>query len=162
MHLKELIIISIFLSLFALQSHSQRYKSAAGIRADGGKMIGLNYTQRFLKRTTAEINLDFREGNQIIARGMMKFHKPLIGKGLTLYAGGGVHYGNYKDLGTFSGADASVGIEHKIVILPFSISFELTPAIHLAGEHPDWYTFQSVFSVKYVLVKHRKGLFRRN
>lgn len=158
---KRVIILACFLGFFALQSHSQRYKTAIGLRADGGKMIGLNVTQRFFKRTTAELNVDFRQGNQVISRGMVKFHKRLVGKGLTLFGGVGVHYGNYKDLGTFTGGDFSVGLEHKILILPFSISFELTPAVHLAGEHPDWYSFSSIFSVKYILVKHRRGLFNR-
>ena len=162
MNLKSLVITLIFISLFALQSHTQRYKTLIGLRADGGRMIGLNLTQRFFKRTTVEVNLDFREGNQIIARGMFKLHKRLVGKGLTLFTGAGVHYGTYKSIGEFSGADVSVGLEHKILILPFTLSFELNPAIHVVGDHPNWYTFQSVFSVKYVLVKHRRGLFRRN
>lgn len=160
--MRKLFLLVIFLGLF-YNADCQRYRSAIGFRADGGRMIGFGLSQRFFKSTTAEINLDFREGNQVIGRGLFKFHKSLIGKGLTLFAGGGVHYGNYKDLGRFSGADATIGLEHKILILPFSISFELNPSVHLSGEHPDWYTFQSVFSVKYILVKHRRrGLFRRN
>jgi len=159
---KSLFIVIIFLTGFSSMSIGQRYKTALGIRADGGKMIGVNLTQRFFKATTAELNLDFREGNQVIGRGTFKIHKPLIGKGLTLFGGIGMHYGNYKDIGVFSGGDVSVGLEHKILILPFSVSFELTPSVHLGGEHPNWYTFQSVFSVKYILIKHRRGLFRRN
>lgn len=155
------IAVIIFLLFLSIDADCQRYKSAIGLRVDGGQMVGVNLTQRFFKQTTAEVNLDFRT-NQIIGRGMMKFHKPLIGKGLTLFGGAGFHYGNYKDIGPFSGADVSVGVEHKILILPFSISFEFNPAIHLGGDHPDWYTFQSVASIKYILVKHRQGLFRRN
>ena len=142
--------------------YGQKYKSAIGLRVDGGKMVGVNYTQRFFKRTTAELNLDFREGNQVVTSLVYKIHKPLVGRGLTLFGGVGYHFGNYKDLGSFSGGDFTVGVEHKIVILPFSIGFELSPSIHLSGVHPDWYTFQSIFSVKYVLIKQRRGLFRRN
>ena len=92
---------------------------------------------------------------------MGKVHKPLVGKGLTVFAGLGYHVGNFKDEGSFSGGDVTVGVEHKILILPISIAFEINPSVHITGEHSDWYTFQSVFSVKYVLIKNRKGLFKK-
>ena len=150
--------------------NAQKYKSAAGIRIDGGKMLGFSYSQRFFKRTTAEFNLDFRN-NEVKTSIMGKYHKRLLGKSLTLFGGIGYHAGSFKEEGGFSGGDVSIGAEHKILILPLTVSFELNPSIHITGEHPDWYTFQSVFSIKYILIKNkqsifgdkkRKGFFRNN
>jgi len=132
-----------------------------GVRIDGGKMLGLTYSQRFFKRTTAELNLDFRS-QEVKTSIVGKVHKPLVGRGLTLFGGLGYHVGSFKDRGGFSGLDLTVGAEHKIIIVPISIAFELAPSAHITGDHPDWYTFQSVFSIKYVLVRNRERLFGNN
>lgn len=156
-----IIICLIFGAVSVNHCNAQKYKSAAGLRIDGGKMLGLTYSQRFFKRTTAEINLDFRN-QEVKTTVMAKYHKRLLGKSLTLFGGVGYHLGSFKDEGGFSGADLTLGVEHKILILPLSVSFELNPSVHITGEHPDWYTFQSVFAVKYILVRNNEGIFRNN
>jgi hypothetical protein len=56
----------------------------------------------------------------------------------------------------------TVGVEHKILLIPFSVGFEINPSIHIMGSHPNWYTFQSVFSVKYVIIKDKEGYFSKS
>ncbi|MFK7756717.1 MAG: hypothetical protein AB8B53_07280 [Flavobacteriales bacterium] len=157
--MRVLLIICLLIGFGSVNHcNAQKYKSALGLRVDGGKMLGLTYSQRFFKRTTAEINLDFR--NQEVKTTILgKYHKRLLGKGLTLFGGVGYHIGNFKDEGAFTGADITLGVEHKILILPLSVSFELNPSAHITGEHPDWYTFQSVFAVKYILVRNKESIF---
>ncbi len=162
--MKRAISILILLMLISGVQHcnAQKYKSAVGVRMDGG-MFGFVYSQRFFKRTTGEVNVDFRS-REVKTTFVAKFHRPLTGKGLTFFGGIGYHLGNYKEFGGFSGSDFTVGFEHKILALPLSISFEINPSVHVTGEHPDWYTFQSAFSIKYILVRHKKkkkGLFKK-
>ena len=150
-------LIAIFIGTSFGEATAQKYKSAAGLRMDG-QLIGLTYSQRFFNRTTAELNVDLRSREARVS-AIGKFHKPILGQSLTMFVGGGYHFGTYKDFGGFNGADLTLGIEHKIILLPFSIGFEINPSIHLAGNHPDWYTFQTVFSIKYVIRKDKEGYF---
>jgi hypothetical protein len=52
-----------------------------------------------------------------------------------------------------------MGIEYKIMIAPVVISFDVNPAFHTGGNHANWWDFQTVFSIKYILIKDRKKLF---
>lgn len=159
--MRKVISIIVLLALISVSScNAQKYKSAAGVRMDG-QMFGVTYSQRFFNAVTAEGNLDFRN-QEVNVSVVGKYHKPILGKSLTLFMGGGYHLGTYKNYGGFSGADLTIGVEHKILIVPFSVGFEINPSIHFTGSHPNWYTFQSVFSVKYVIAKDKEGYFSKS
>jgi hypothetical protein len=159
--MKKLLNTIVFLFVIGLTSASaQKYKSAAGVRMDG-QMFGVTYSQRVFNALTAEGNLDFRN-QEVKISAVGKYHKPILGKSLTMFIGGGYHLGSLKDYGSFSGLDLTVGVEHKILLIPFSVGFEINPSIHIMGSHPNWYTFQSVFSIKYVIIKDKEGYFSKS
>ncbi len=139
---------------------AQLYKTNLGIRLDESQ-FGLSLDQKIYKQLTAQVAFDAKT-REIKATAFARYHLKVIGRRLNVYPGIGVHTGTYKDHGGFSGFDMLVGAEYKMMILPVVLSFDFSPAFHTAGHHPDWWNFQSVFSIKYILVKDKRKLFGRD
>lgn len=127
----------------------QKYGTAAGIRF-GDKRFGVSVRQQMFKRTTAELMFEFSP-DEIQSTFLPKYHFPILGKGLNLYVGAGVHLGSLKDFGVTYGVDAMVGLEMKIPALPITISADFKPGYHF--RHEDWFELPGAVSVHYIISK---------
>lgn len=146
--------------LHASPASAQKYTTAGGVRFETDR-LGFTVQQRILEHTTLEA-IAMGSERQISGHLLAQQHFPLLGKRLNLYIGAGVHYGNHKDNGTYYGPDLITGIEYKVNALPFLLSFDFKPSIHLNYE--DWLTPSTAFSLRYVFVKDKKkkdGFFKR-
>lgn len=153
-------IILVIVSLVSMTAQAQVYKSTVGLRLDD-EQIGLSYTQRFLDQTSAEAFVDLGK-RQISAAVFARQHFKLVGRRLNWNVGAGPMIGTLKDHGDFYGGIVNLGADYKFMLFPVVISFDLQPNIYLGNSHPDWWSFQSVFSIKYVLVKDKKKLLDRD
>lgn len=157
-HLKNRLIPMRYLlfiaMLFSLSASAQVYRSTFGIRLDD-EQIGASYTHRILDQTTVEGFMDLGK-RQVTTAIFGRQHVKIAGRRLNWYGGAGPMYGTLKDHGDFYGCIVNLGAEYKFMLFPVVISFDMQPQIYLGNSHPDWWTFQSVFSLKYVVSKSKK------
>jgi hypothetical protein len=140
--------------LCALSASGQLYKTSFGLRLDDSQ-LGFNFTQRLLPTLSAEGFLDL-ETNEVRAGAALRPHFKLAGKRLNWYPTAGVFVAQRKNVGSAWGMVPGVGAEYKFILAPVVISFDLVPHIYLTPSFPDYLNFQTVFSVKYILVKDKR------
>jgi len=150
--LKKSRLIVCLLCGLSTVGHAQKYRTAAGARFESDR-FGLTVQQKLHEKGTLEgiVSLGSREVSGTV---LYEWHFPLLGRRFNYYLGAGGHVGNLKDHGAFTGADAILGIEYKVNGLPFLLSADLKPAVHI--NHEDWVQLSSGISVRYVLVKEKK------
>ena len=136
---------------------AQKYDTALGVRLGGGS-YGLTLQQRLASRLTLEgiAGLGQREYSGTV---LAEYHFGILGPSLNYYFGAGGHLGHNKDTGNFSGLDALVGVEYKVAFLPIALSFDFKPTLEFAGD--DYARFPTAFSIRYVLIKRKDGIFSR-
>ncbi|WP_205501465.1 hypothetical protein [Rufibacter psychrotolerans] len=150
--MKKVFLLGLGLSfLSCLPAVAQRYKTAAGLRI-GNDEFGLTVQQKILDRTTLE-GIVTAAPRQITATVLAEQHFPMLGQRFNYYMGGGLHGGRLKDYGAIYGFDVIGGIEYKVNGLPFLLSADLKPAIHL--KHEEWFNMGGAFSIRYVLVREK-------
>lgn len=138
---------------------AQLYKTNIGVRLDESQ-FGISLDQKIYKQFTATAAFDAKS-NEIKASALARYHLKVLGRRLNIYPGFGPHWGVVKEYGEFTGFDLMIGAEYKLMLLPVVLSFDVNPSFHTGGNHPDWWNFQTVFSIKYVLVKDRAKFFGR-
>lgn len=146
------LLFSLFLLTFTISAFAQKYRTAAGPRFESDK-IGLSIQQKVHDRGTIEGIATLGE-REVTGTALYEWHFPILGERFNYYLGAGAHIGNLKDHGVFTGADAILGIEYKVNGLPFLLSADIKPALHL--NHEDWVGLSSGVSVRYVLIKEKK------
>ena len=154
----RLLIIAL-LWLSPLWLSAQLYKTTMGVRLDN-EQFGIGIDQKIYKQLTATAAFD-AWSNEVRATALLRYHLKVIGQRLTIYPGLGAHTGLYKNEGSYNGFDLLLGAEYKLLLLPVVLSFDFQPSFHSGGHHPDWWNLQSVFSIKYVIVRQKGGLFEK-
>ncbi|WP_114777517.1 hypothetical protein [Botryobacter ruber] len=150
--MKRYYLLILFLLGLATATQAQKYRTAAGARLDGN-LFGVTVQQKILERSTIE-GIFAVGGRELSATGLYEWHRPLLGKRFNYYLGGGAHVGNLKDHGVFTGVDAILGVEYKVNGLPFLLSADLKPAVHI--NHEDWAGLSSGVSIRYVILAEKK------
>ncbi|MFD2246873.1 hypothetical protein [Pontibacter ruber] len=141
----------ILLSIVSV-GNAQKYRTAAGIRLDG-KQFGITVQQKLHEKGTLE-GIAAVGSREFSGTLLYEWHFPILGRGLNYYLGAGGHVGNLKDSGVFTGADAIAGIEYKVNFLPFVLSADVKPAVHI--NHEDWVNLTTGISIRYIIVKEKK------
>lgn len=159
MHVRFFRFGGLLLLLLALvpRAYAQKYDTALGVRL-GGSSYGITAQQRVASRVTIEgiAGLGQREYSGTL---LGEYHFGILGPSLNYYVGAGGHLGHDKDTGDFGGFDGLVGVEYKVAFLPVVLSFDFKPAIELHGD--DYARFPTAFSIRYVFIKRKSGLFGR-
>ncbi len=147
------VILPFIFLLAALPLQAQKYNTALGLRF-GDNHYGVTAKQRVLGRTTLEgmVIIDPLQYNGTL---LLQQHFPVIGRGLNIYLGPGVHVGEQKETGKFRGVDVVVGAELKIPALPLVVSADIKPAYHV--NHSDWFDFSTALSLHYIIGKDTKN-----
>lgn len=153
----QLALLMGLLLALARPAAAQKYDTALGVRLGGGN-YGLTLQQRLASRLTLEgiAGLGQREYSGTV---LAEYHFGILGPSLNYYFGAGGHLGHNKDTGNFSGLDALVGVEYKVAFLPIALSFDFKPTLEFAGD--DYARFPTAFSIRYVLIKRKDGIFSR-
>jgi len=155
------IALSVIFTFGAIFSYSQLYKTTWGVRLDDSQ-FGLSLTQKLAKKITIESFADF-DKSELRYGANFRFHSKILGRRLNWYKGVGAIGGLLKPETSFYGASAVVGADYKFMLFPLVVSFDLNPIVYLSPSHPEWWSMQTVFSLKYVLVKEpKKKLFKKN
>lgn len=145
------------LLLAARPAAAQKYNTALGARLGGGN-YGITLQQRVASRVTIEAiaGLGQREFTGTV---LGEYHFGILGPSLNYYLGAGGHLGHNKDAGDFGGFDGMVGVEYKVAFLPLVLSFDFKPTVEIHSD--DYARFPTAFSIRYVLIKRKSGLFNR-
>ena len=143
--------------LLARSAAAQKYTTALGARL-GGNNYGITLQQRVASRVTIEAiaGLGQREYSGTV---LGEYHFGILGPSLNYYFGAGGHLGHHKEEGNFSGLDGLVGVEYKVAFLPVVLSFDFKPTIEFKSD--DYARFPTAFSIRYILIKRRDGIFQR-
>jgi len=154
---KLLGLLGLLLLLPASPANAQKYITAAGVRLGGGN-YGITVQQAVASRVTIEgiAGLSQREYSGTI---LGEYHFGILGPSLNYYFGAGGHLGHNKDTGDFGGFDGIVGAEYKVAFLPLLLSFDFKPSLEIKSD--DYARFPTAFSIRYVLIKRKNGLFKR-
>lgn len=157
MHLRLLALAGLLSAGWARPVAAQKYTTAAGLRLGGGS-YGVTVQQLVGTRTTLEgiAGLGEREYSGTV---LAEQHFGILGPSLNYYFGAGGHLGHHKDTGNFGGFDALVGVEYKVAFLPVVLSFDFKPTLELNSD--DYARFPTAFSIRYVFIKRKSGLFER-
>jgi len=142
-------LILLFINLTLL---AQKYGSAVGIRIDDAQ-YGISLKQRIFRNISAEV-ISKVKSNSFQFSILPKYHFPILGKGINLYLGTGMHYGRKKEMGLYYGYDLLGGVELKIPALPIIISTDINPSYHI--NHSDWFSFSTGISIHYILSKETR------
>ncbi len=136
----------------SMAAQAQKYRTAAGVRLESDR-FGVSLQQKLHERGTLEgiVQVGSREYSGTV---LYEWHRPILGKRFNYYLGAGGHIGNLKDSGVFTGVDAILGVEYKVNGLPFLLSADVKPAVHI--NHDDWVHLSSGVSIRYVIVKEKK------
>ena len=152
----------LFFLLLHTAATAQRYKTAVGVRIDGG--LNLTAQQYITNGWTAEgiVHTGINSSKFGVTLLAEKHHKILM-RGFNLYAGGGLHYyginGNDQDAGApvdkVFGVSAIGGAELSIGRINFAVDWK--PELHLSGNqvHPFNWNGASI-SVRYILAKRER------
>ncbi|WKK85095.2 hypothetical protein QYS48_24285 [Marivirga arenosa] len=144
--------LTLILLLISTNLLGQKYGSALGGRIGEGQ-YGISLKQKVYNKISAEAITEFK-ANSYQFSILPKYHIPVLGKGLNLFIGLGIHYGNEKELGPYYGYDLIGGLELKLPTLPITISTDVKPSYHI--NHTDWFDFSAAVSIHYVLSKETK------
>ena len=150
--IKRLLFIFCLVCGISVAGHAQKYRTAAGVRIESDR-FGLTLQQKLHEQGTIEGILAVGS-REVSGTALYEWHRPLLGKRFNYYLGAGGHIGNLKDHGVFTGVDAILGIEYKVNGLPFLLSADVKPAVHI--NHEDWVHLSSGVSVRYVILKEKK------
>ncbi len=153
------ILIFLALSTPGIFAAAQKYQTAAGVRI--GSHFGFTVKQRILKRSTIEgifqTNLGSKDYNSLTF--LWEQHQPIIGKGLNLYYGAGIHKGwmvsKYSELEIKDPAGLSLIAGLEITLGELNLSFDYKPVLNFSGGQR-FFEGQSALSVRYVLIKGKK------
>lgn len=149
--MKTKFLISLLLCTFQLSA--QKYGTTVGLRV-GEARFGLSVKQRIVSQFSLE-GISEVTANTYEFAFLPKFHLPIIGDGLNLYFGAGMHSGARKEFGSFYGYDIMGGIEWKIPAVPLVVSADVKPSYHVNGVQ--WFEFPAAVSVHYVLSKETRA-----
>lgn len=151
------LLLAGFALVLARPAAAQKYDTALGARLGGGN-YGISLQQRLASRVTVEAiaGLGQREYSGTV---LGEYHFGILGPSLNYYFGAGGHIGNNKDTGGFNGLDGLVGVEYKVAFLPIVLSFDFKPTWEFKGD--DYARFPTAFSIRYVLIKRKDGIFSR-
>ena len=157
MYLRSLGFFGVLGLLAARPAAAQKYITAGGVRLGGGN-YGITVQQAVARRVTIEgiAGLGQREYSGTV---LGEYHFGILGPSLNYYFGAGGHLGHNKDTGNFGGFDGIVGVEYKVAFLPLLLSFDFKPAIEVNSD--DYARFPAAFSIRYVFIKRKSGLFQR-
>jgi hypothetical protein len=158
MFLRFSVLSGLFALLLAAQpAAAQKYITAAGLRLGGGS-YGITVQQAVASRVTIEgiAGLAEREYSGTV---LGEYHFGILGPSLNYYFGAGGHLGHNKDTGDFGGFDALAGVEYKVAFLPIVLSFDFKPSYEIHSD--DYARFPTAFSIRYVFIKRKNGLFDR-
>ena len=150
--IRKLLFIICFLFAGYTISYAQKYRTAIGPRIESD-MFGVSIQQKIYERSTLEgiAAIGAREFSGTI---LYEWHRPILGERFNYYLGAGAHLGRLKDYGVFTGGDVILGIEYKVNGLPFLLSADIKPAVHI--NHENWISLSSGISVRYVILKEKK------
>jgi hypothetical protein len=159
MHLRFFRFSGLLLLLLGLvySASAQKYDTALGARLGGGN-YGITLQQRVASRITIEGIAGLRE-REYSGTVLGEYHFGILGPSLNYYFGAGGHLGHNKDTGGFGGFDGLVGVEYKVAFLPVVLSFDFKPSIEVNSD--DYARFPTAFSIRYVLIKRKDGIFSR-
>ncbi len=135
-----------------IASHAQKYRTAIGPRVESSR-FGISIQQKIHERSTLE-GIGTVGKNEFSGTLLYEWHRPLLGERFNYYFGGGAHLGVLKDYGVFTGGDIILGVEYKVNGLPFLLSADIKPAVHI--NHEDWVGLSSGISVRYVILPEKK------
>ncbi|CAM3382960.1 hypothetical protein POKO110462_00150 [Pontibacter korlensis] len=150
--MKKLLLLLAFFGGLSITAEAQKYRTAAGVRLESDR-FGVSVQQKLHEKGTLEgiVQVGSREYSGTV---LYEWHRPILGKRFNYYLGAGGHVGNLKDSGVFTGVDGILGIEYKVNGLPFLLSADIKPAVHI--NHDDWVHLSSGVSIRYVIVKEKK------
>lgn len=148
------LILIILLSQHVFSLQAQFYKTTWGVRLDDDQ-FGFNLTQKVAKEFTIELFSDF-DKKELRYGGHIRHHSKIAGSKLNWCQGVGAHGGLLKPRNSFWGINPVVGAEYKFMLFPLLVSFDINPFIYISGSHPEFWSLQTIFSIKYVLVKEEK------
>jgi hypothetical protein len=150
--MKKTLLLVCLLCGISYLSQAQKYRTAAGIRIESDH-FGVSLQQKLHEKGTIEgiLSVGAREYS---GTALYEWHFPILGQRFNYYLGAGAHVGNLKDYGAFAGGDGIFGIEYKVNGLPFLLSADIKPAVHV--NHEDWVNLSSGISVRYVILPEKK------
>lgn len=146
--------VLLLLVLLPILGAAQLYKSTFGLRFDDAQ-LGLSAAYRFQQRLSAEAFVDL-DRDEFRAGSNLRFHNKLAGRRLNWYPIGGLFLASRKNVGDTWGFTPGIGAEYKFILAPVVISFDFAPHIYLTRDFPDYWSPQTVFSIKYILVKDKR------
>ncbi|GHA65692.1 hypothetical protein [Pontibacter akesuensis] len=149
---KKLLLLVVLLCGASMAASAQKYITAAGVRIESDR-IGLTLQQKLNERGTIEA-IGTVGSREVSGTALYEWHFPILGERFNYYLGAGGHIGNLKGSGVFTGVDAMLGIEYKVNGLPFLLSADVKPAVHI--NHEDWVHLSSGISVRYVIIPEKK------
>lgn len=149
---KKFLLLVVLLCSASMAATAQKYITAAGVRIESDR-IGLTLQQKLNNRGTLEV-IGTVGAREVGVTGLYEWHFPILGERFNYYLGAGGHLGNLKDNGVFTGVDGILGIEYKVNGLPFLLSADVKPAVHI--NHEDWVHLSSGVSLRYVIIKEKK------
>lgn len=144
--MKKIIVVCAALLCFAATAGAQDYSWAAGVRL-GGEMGGLSVKHKFNTTSAIEGILAMPWDDGFVVTALYERHVPVIGRGFSLYYGGGGHVGGWKHKFAF-GVDGIVGLEYHVPDAPIAFSIDYKPVFNIV-ERTKFYLADFALGIKF-------------
>lgn len=144
-------ILMLLLFAFSLNSYSQAYTTAVGVRALGD--FGISIQQKVYKKFTIECILETNTEQYTALSLLGEFHHPILIRRLNFYTGIGPHIAWEPLYDNAFGISAVAGIEVSLKHL--NLSWDFKPSIHLIGGNQTFVT-NTAISFRYIVIKQKR------
>ncbi len=160
------IILFIAAMVLSLATYAQSYRTAAGLRFDSDKALGVSIQQKIYNNITLEgILLSHTNDNAISVALLVEQHNKLLFKNFNIYFGAGVHK-TWKDTNQDTdleeiskggaGPAGVVGVEASLG--RFNLAWDVQPKANLWGGNR-FLNMSSGFTIRYIILKKKKKKF---
>ena len=152
--------------IFFQSAIAQSYRTAAGLRFDSDKALGLSIQQKIYDNITLEgILLSHTDDNAISAALLVEQHNKLLFKNFNIYFGAGVHK-TWNDVNpnaeveeTIKGGAGPAGVVGVEASLGrFNLAWDVQPKANLWGG-TRFLNMSSGFTIRYIILKKKKKKF---
>ncbi len=143
--MKKALLFTLFaISLSAINSNAQNYKTALGVRLSSAAAYvnnSISFKQFITEKTAIEALFSF--GDPIALGALIEFHKPLASEGLSYYYGAGGYISfvktydpvkNKNETDPNFGAQGIIGLDYKFANIPLNISLDWKPELNLVSD----------------------------
>lgn len=131
---RVLVVVSIFMLLYALPGRAQDYRFGIGVRlSNSTPTLSNSVTGKYFVTERSAIEGIVSFGSRFGVGALIGIHKPFSVEGLSWMYGAGAYIG-FQDHRTYAGPTGMLGLDYKFTNVPINLSLDWKPELDISPE----------------------------